>query len=138
MGFETSLHEAVFGKLSGDAGVTALVTGVYDNVPQSDDSGAGTAFPYLTVGEAAHAAWDTDDSLGSDATVTIHSWSRDRGQKEIREIQGAVYAALQRATLSLTGFALVHIDWLGSEWFMDADGLTRHGVQTFRVLIDQA
>lgn len=131
MGFETAVQTAVYQKLSADAGLMALVTGVYDSVPQD------AAFPYVTIGEDVHNAWDTFDSVGSDATITVHTWSVARGRKEVKEIQGAIYEALSRTVLTYSGYGIISIDFDGSQSFMDADGLTRHGVQTFRVLVER-
>ena len=137
MSFETALQTTIFSTLDGDAALGALVTGVYDSAPQADDSGSSAAFPYVTIGEAVHTDWSTDTENGDDVTFTVHSWSRYRGRKEIKQIQGAVYDVLHRANLSVAGYAFVSCDWLQSESFVDTDGLTRHGVQTFRVILDQ-
>ena len=138
MNFELELQKAIYAALTGDAAVMALVTGVYDAVPQADDAGSGAAFPYIVIGEDNHNEWDTDTTLGRDASVVIHTWSRYRGRKEVKEIQGAVYAALNRAKLTIAGFSFVQCDLLSSETLIDADELTRHGVQTFRVLFNTA
>lgn len=131
MSFETALQTAIYVALSNDAPLSALVMGVYDDVPQS------SAFPYVTIGEDVHTEWDTDTSSGSDATITIHAWSRAPGRKETKQIQGAIYDALHRSNLAVTGYATVGVDWQQSESFIDADGETRHGVQTFRVILDE-
>lgn len=138
MNFETELQKTIYAALTGNITVTALVTGVYDAVPQADDAGDGAAFPYITIGEDNHNGWDTDTTVGRDASVVIHTWSRYPGRKEVKEIQGAVYAALNRATLSITGFSFVACDLLSSETLTETDELTRHGVQTFRVLFNTA
>ena len=137
MNFEIALQDAIYDALTGSSPLMAMIKGLYDSVPQPTDSGAGAEFPYVTYGEASHTDWSTDTESGDDATITIHTWSRYRGRTETKQIQGVVYDALHRVELTVTGFAFVAIDWLGSDSFVDADGLTRHGVQTFRVLIDQ-
>lgn len=137
MSMELAVQGAVLTALQAHAPLTALVTGVYDNVPQADDSGLATAFPYVVIGEDTGREWDTDTEIGGDFTVRIHTWSRYRGRKETKEIQGAVYDALHRATLAVTGYAFVTCDFQDSDTIVDNDGLTRHGVQSFRILIDQ-
>lgn len=137
MGYETEIQTAIYDALTGDSTLMAAVTGVYDGVPQPTDGGAGTDFPYVTIGETQHQEWDTDTELGADATVTIHVWSRYRGRKEVKDIQAIIYGLLHRANLAITGYNLVGIDWIQSDTFMDADGLTRHGVQTFRITIEE-
>lgn len=136
MGYEFSIQNTIYDVLSTTSAVTSLAD-VYDNVPQAADAGSDAAFPYITIGEDTLVEWDTDTELGADCTITIHTWSRYRGRKETKQIQGAIYAALHRANLTISGYNLVGIDWLQSESFMDTDGLTRHGVQTFRITIEE-
>jgi hypothetical protein len=133
MSFETEIQKAVYERLSGYSGMPD----VYDHAPQSSDSGTDTPFPYVTLGDDTHIPFDTDDSVGAESTITIHSWSRSRGRAEIKQIQGTVRAALQRYELEVDGFDLITIEFDFSESFMDPDTFTRHGVQRFRILVDQ-
>jgi hypothetical protein len=137
MSFENAIQVAIYQTLSSDSTLMASVTGVYDTAPQALDAGAADNFPYVTIGEDTHIEWDTDTELGADVTVTIHVWSRDRGRKETKTIQGLIYGLLHRASLSISGYNLVGVDWLQSDSFLDTDGLTRHGVQTFRITVEE-
>jgi len=130
MSYEIAVQTAVFGALTGRAELIALVD-VYDSVPQD------AAFPYVTIGEDNHNEWDTDTTIGSDCSITIHTWSRARGRKETKQIQAEIYAALHRAELTHTGYKFDSCDWESSQSFTDADGLTRHGVQTFRIILER-
>lgn len=138
MGMETELQKAIYATLANDATLSSLVKGVYDYVPQPDDAGDPADFPYVTIGEDTLNAWDTDTTTGSDASTTVHTWSRYKGKKEVKAIQGAIYAALNRATLPITGYSFVTCDLLTSDSIVDSDGITQHGVQTFRILFNTA
>ena len=131
MSFETAVQTAISVALKADAGLMALISGVYDSVPQTE------VFPYVTIGEDSHVGWSTNTTLGTDVNAVISVWSRERGRKETKQIQGEIYDALNRATLTYAGYDIINIELEGSESFMDADGLTRHGVQSFRVLIQR-
>lgn len=131
MGFGLAIQDAIHGKLSADANVTDLVSGVLDNVNQNQAS------PYITIGEDVLTGWDTNTTIGADASITIHIWSRHKGRKELKEISGAVYNSLQRQDLFVSGYDFISLDFETENSFLDSDGLTRHGVQTYRVLIDQ-
>lgn len=126
MSFEAALQQAVFDRLSTYPDIPT----VYDNVP------VDAAFPYVVIGEDTHIPFDTDDSLGSESTLTLHTWSRYRGKKECKEIQALIYDALTRQSLVLDGFSLVTIEFEYSECLLDPDGITRHAVSRFRALID--
>jgi hypothetical protein len=130
------LQKAVFAALTGDADVASAVTGVFDHVPQPVDAGDDSQFPYITIGQGTVREFDTDDVLGFDATVEVHVWSRQRGRREVKEIQGLVYDVLHRGDLTIDGYHFVSCDHEFSDSFLDPDGLTRHGVQQFRVLYE--
>lgn len=129
---EFELQKAVFALLSGDAPLTALISAVYDDVPQGD-----AVFPYVTIGEAVHSEFDTDTELGFDVSITIHAWSRHTGRSQTKQIQGAIYRALHRANFSVSGYNLITCDFNESQTFVDTDGITRHGTQTFRLLLEE-
>lgn len=127
MNFEEALHQAVFERLSDE-----LSTPVYDDVPRN------AAFPYVVVGEDTHVPFDTDDSLGSESTITIHVWSRYRGKKEAKQLQGLIYDALTRQELTVEDHDLVTIEFEYSDVVLDPDGQTRHGVQRFRAVVERS
>jgi hypothetical protein len=121
---------AIWTKLTNDATLMANISGVFDQVPQDYDS-----FPYVTIGEDTVNEWDGDDFVGAEATVMIHVWSRFSGREEAKIVQGYVYDAINRQTLSVTGYNSVECVQEFSETMLDPDGLTRHGVQQFRVTV---
>lgn len=142
------LQIAIFTRLSAFTALTDLLAddvdgsgpAVYDHVPQevSDDSDQDSGnFPYVRVGEFTAIPFDTHDSQGSDNTITIHSWSRYRGMSEIKRIQRQVYLALHRFGLVVTGVDMIDCQWESADVFLDDDGLTRHGVQRFRIMLDE-
>jgi hypothetical protein len=103
---------------------------VFDHVEQ------GAEYPYIVLGDVTHVAWDTDDSIGTEATITLHVWSVQRGRKEAKEIIGEIYGVLHRAELYVDGFETVTIDFEYSEVMLDPDGVTYHGVCRYRALIE--
>jgi len=131
MSYELAVQTVVFEALSTDANLSAIGCAVYDSVPQDSQ------FPYVTIGEDIHNEWDTNTTTGSVCSISIHAWSRARGRKETKQIQGAVYDALHRAELEIPEYKIDSVEWEGSQSFVDADGLTRHGVQIFRILIER-
>jgi hypothetical protein len=107
---------------------------VYDSVPQVAESESSTAFPYVVIGECTVVNADTDDMDGQEHVITLHTWSRYRGKKEVKQIHAAIYAALHDAALTVTGYTAVYCFFESSEVFGDPDGLTQHGVSRYRVL----
>lgn len=143
MNAELQIQIAVYAALRASTALGAILaehqeqsgSAVYDHVPQAVDSGDSARFPYVVVGDDTAVEWDTDTELGADSTVTIHSYSTYRGLKQTKEIQGAIYDALHRAALAVTGYDTVDCLWEMSQSFLEPDGLVRHGVQRFRVVV---
>lgn len=146
MSIEYLIQEAIYDKLIGDNTLKSALApnvqdstkgAIYDNVPQAVDSGSDSVFPYVTIGDDTMLDWDTDTSQGKEATLTIHVWSRYRGRKEVKEIQGIIYDALHLSNLIITGYHSVLMLSEFSETLLDPDGLTRHGVQRFRLIVEK-
>jgi hypothetical protein len=124
MSAELEVQKAIFAKLK-----AALSTTIYDNVPDN------AVAPYIVIGDDTFVQMDTDLIVGFEATVTIHSWSKYRGRAEVKTIMGNIYDALHRAEFTVQGYNLLGCDCEYSETFLESDGVTRHGVQRFRILI---
>ena len=110
-------------------------TPVYDAVPPSVDHSA--AFCYVTLNDIQALDWSTKTFDGQDFAVNIHVWSSYRGNKEVQEKFSTIHAALHKtpSALTVSGATVVECLYEASQIFLDPDGLTRHGVQRFRVLV---
>jgi hypothetical protein len=137
MSFETVVQTAIFTKLINDAPLMAAVVSVSDTVLQGDDSGNDALFPYVTLGEDAHTDISTDIELMDQVSITIHVWSRLAGRQQTKQIQGLIYDSLNRANLVQSGYKLININRVNSESQLDSDGFTRHGIQTFNLIIQE-
>jgi hypothetical protein len=135
--FETVVQQAIYSKLSADIPLNAVVTGIFDDYPQLTDPGDPANYPFVAIGEDNHVTIDTDTELINQVSITVHTWSRYRGRAETKEIQGLIYDTLHRANLVKTGYKFITITQESSESQLDADGLTRHGIQTFNLMIEE-
>lgn len=123
------MQVAVRQRLLGTAALVAYVgSRVYDDVPQE------TPFPYVVIGDDTSIEWDQDCSTGSESTITLHTWSRYSGRMETKLMLQAIYGALHRNELTITGGHNVVCHAEFQESFLDPDGETRHGVIRFRLL----
>jgi len=104
---------------------------VYDHAPQD------AAFPYEVVGEPNGVDHDTDDSLGWDAELTIHQFSRFRGFEEVERIQRETDEALNRTEPVIVDGRIVTLHRVSVDGVLDPDGLTRHGIHRFRTIIEE-
>jgi len=111
--------------------VAALDVPVFDNVPQN------SPYPYVVVGDDTAVPWDTDDSLGTEATVTVHAWSQYRGRAEAKELLEQIYAALHRQDIAVENAVTIESIAEFQQTIVESDGLTRHGIIRFRITVDQ-
>ena len=122
------LQEAIFTALTGDAPLMAMITGVHDHVPQD------TAFPYVTIGGGTAISWGAAGVDGVEATLVVELWSRERGHKDAKQILSEVHRVLDDADLPVSGHNLVRLDFEFTEFLLDADGITYHGIARYRAV----
>ena len=132
--FITAAQEIVFSRLNGN------LTGcqVFDTAPFLPEGAPATTFPYCVIGDDTMTAWETDDTVGAEITIVLHFWSRSRGFKQIKGIMDQAYARLNRASLSKRGYNVVDCLFEFGEAMADPDGVTKHGVQRYRLTIQAA
>ena len=127
---------AIIAALKADAPLTALLTtyaaspAVFTHVPQDLST-----YPYVVLFEAGLDGDDNDCFLGFDGTLNIHSWTDQRDMAVIGNIQKAIYDVLHHAELVMTGYELVELHQEFSTILRDPDGITLHGVQRYRVIL---
>lgn len=113
--------------------LSQTVKGVYDNPPQVDEPEDPALFPYITISDTTSPPWDDDHDRGFAPILTVHVWSRASHALEAKQIMDAVYSILHRGTLAITGWQFVGCDLTDQTILRDPDGITRHGVQNYRV-----
>lgn len=127
------LQLSLYDALANDSAISAAVVGVYDNPTQVQDPSDNTEFPFITMSDILITPWDDDTDKGWEATATLHVWSRASHALEAKEIQGLIYERLHRKTLSISGYDFVGMDEEDQDVQRDEDGITRHGIQNYRI-----
>lgn len=127
------LHQAIFTRLDDQVG--GSFSGVYaaGGVPQAALSEDDSAFPFLTIGPYNFSPFDTKTSNGFEVVVTTHIWSRSTSSLVWQALRGAVYDALQKYDLTVTGCNVIDCRFDGSADYDDPDGKTRHIVLDWRI-----
>ena len=121
---QTAIYEAL---LSDPALVSLRGNRIYD------DAGHNAAFPYQTLGESTVTPEDCLIETGAQASITIHSWSRQKGSAECGSLMEATIAALDNKRQPVAGFQWVECRVINGQTLRDLDGVTRHGILTFRI-----
>jgi hypothetical protein len=125
-----NLQKAIYSTLNGSVtGINGASVSVYDDIPEN------TSYPYVVIGEETTANNGSKTLDGVEHTLTIHAWSQYRGRREIKEIMESVYSLLHNGAISVSGASLVNIRQEFSTTLAENDGITRHGVMRFRVVV---
>jgi hypothetical protein len=141
------LQTAVYARLVADAPLAALVSGVFDHVPD------GTPIPYVRLEDWTQVHDHTYGRPGWQITLNVHAFcgrtkgaTASRGARAVQRILGRTLGALchaeATAPLAIVGFALVGVEAEFTHVFPEVDGLAPdrslwHGVQRFRFWIQQ-
>ena len=98
--------DAIKARLSADATLTALVTGIYGHLSEA----ARVAYPYLVLGRRTTNALVGGGPMGlggNTVSLQIDGWSDAKGPYAISAIASRVYVVLERTPLALAGLTLV-------------------------------
>lgn len=125
------LQSAIFSKLDGDATLSGLVTGVFDDVPE------GTQYPYVVVGEAYGTPRNSHDRHGRRNIETLHIWSDYHGYSEVNSIADRVIKLLDHQALTVTGHDVVLAHYEFAQTVEDPDPDIRHLVLRFAFTTEQ-
>ncbi|MEU1908107.1 DUF3168 domain-containing protein [Streptomyces hygroscopicus] len=121
------LQRAVYAALTADTALMALVSGVYDEVPEP------AAYPYVSIGSITELVDDAHDQRGLTTDLVLHVWSKYHGFKEAAEILDALDAVLDRQPLAVEGFTDVSVAHQQHQELRDPDPEIRHINVTYRV-----
>jgi hypothetical protein len=127
------VQEALYAKLTGDGTLMALIEGVFDQVPE------GNPYPYVRIGDHLSIPDNDHGGFGREITVTIHVWTKTRGNKQGQAIAVRVGELLdhQERQLTVAGHRVVSIRQEFDQAVPDPDPQIRHHVLRFRIITDQ-
>ena len=120
--------KAVYTKLNNTSGLTGLL---------SESLADDQVFPKIWIEDGGADDWSNKDDNGLEANINLHIGSRYRGTKELRGLMDKCYAALHFVDLTLTNGQSVLCQFLRHDIVTDSDGITRHGVMRFSLLISE-
>jgi hypothetical protein len=127
----TPLQQAIFARLTGDAALMAVITGVFDGAPE------GTAYPYVVLGEVIETPDNAHGAFGADSVVTLHVWSKATGYKEGLEMAAHLRRVLDHQPLTVAGHRVVSVRHEQTLTLRDPDSDLRHIPVRFRVTTEQ-
>lgn len=133
--------DAVRTRLTADATLMALVTGVYGHLSEA----ARTAYPYLVLGRSSVLPSGAFQTSGGLLSLQIDAFSAHKGRSEAQGILSQVFVLLERYGLTVTGYQALGGS-LAREYQdvfpePDADSPDRtlyHGVQRWAIEVHDA
>lgn len=131
---EFDIQQAIYTVLSGNATLAGLGVSVVDFGPDADDG--STIYPYVSIGMIFLGEWDTDDTTGFNMLARIHSYSNTGAAGQTKTMQGAIYDALHRVALAVTGYDTITVHREESFVQRTQSGAF-HGVCEYRGLLDK-
>lgn len=121
--------------LSGDVTLSALVTGVYDGVPESVDPA------WVEIGEVLTTPDGVHGREGRQTSVTIHTWVRAHSYSPANAIGARIVALLWHRHATLDPLVAGHkVWWVHHEFaqtMRDPEPDLRHRVDRFRIWTHQ-
>lgn len=127
MDITEAMQRAVFARLKAYGPLNGV--GVYDAVQPT------AGFPYVTIFDVQSVEDGDDCHDGDEISFDVHVWSRVVGSVQAKGIAGHVRKALHDFDLPLgEDHALVDLKFTDLRVFRDPDGVTTHGVVSFRAL----
>jgi len=95
------LRQALYNRLTGDATLAGMVTGVFDYVPETQE------FPYIYIGEFTEVSNHTFTREGRIVTGALHVWSEQKSDMELLEIVDRLTTLLDHNEFAVNGWHMV-------------------------------
>jgi hypothetical protein len=130
-----AVHVGLYQRASGDAALMAMITGVFDNVPEHQ------ARPYVTIGDLLSSPSNEHGRPGAQISVTFHTWTEARSSRPGDAIGARLVALFDRQHDPLDALVAGHTVWMVRHEFQqnltDPTPGIRHRVDRFRIYTSQ-
>lgn len=129
------LQKAVLAALGADQGLIATLGAarIYELLPPKN-----AASPYVTFGRTSVYDWTTGAEKDDAQLLTLHVWSKAKGDAETLQIMDIIRARLADGLLPLEGREPVRLRLEFSEARYDDDLAVHHGLLRFRAAAEPA
>lgn len=120
--------KAVYVALDATSGLTGIIS---ESLSNADP------FPKIWIEDGGADDWSNKDDNGLEAFVNLHVGSQKEGTKEIRGLMDKCHSALHNVDLVLANGQSVLCQFLRHDVVIDSDGITRHGIMRFKLLVSE-
>lgn len=120
--------KAVYVALDATSGLTGIIS---ESLSNAD------SFPKIWLEDGGADDWSNKDDNGLEAFVNLHVGSQKEGTKEIRGLMDKCHGALHNVDLVLANGQSVLCQFVRHDVVIDSDGITRHGIMRFKLLVSE-
>ncbi len=120
--------KAVYVALDATSGLTGIIS---ESLSNADP------FPKIWLEDGGADDWSNKDDNGLEAFVNLHVGSQKEGTKEIRGLMDKCHSALHNVDLVLANGQSVLCQFVRHDVVIDSDGITRHGIMRFKLLVSE-
>lgn len=120
--------KAVYVALDATSGLTGIIS---ESLSNADP------FPKIWLEDGGADDWSNKDDNGLEAFVNLHVGSQKEGTKEIRGLMDKCHGALHNVDLVLANGQSVLCQFVRHDVVIDSDGITRHGIMRFKLLVSE-
>lgn len=117
---------------------TAAVTGMVPASSILDRNARPAPDPAIILGEGQSVDAGRIDRKACRAYATLHVWKKEAGLAGVKQIAGAIRAAIHAGRLDVTGWQCGDAFVSDMRFLRDPDGETAHGVVTIEALMTEA
>ena len=120
--------KSVYVALDATSGLTGIIS---ESLSNADP------FPKIWLEDGGADDWSNKDDNGLEAFVNLHVGSQKEGTKEIRGLMDKCHSALHNVDLVLANGQSVLCQFVRHDVVIDSDGITRHGIMRFKLLVSE-
>ena len=130
---ELALRRAIRSAALDDAALAAATNAsFFDGAPRD------AVFPFVTFGDVSLRDWSTASDRGLEHQLTLEIWSQQPGHAEVLKLADRLQTFLQTASLTLQGFQLIDLRFLGFEARRESNGRFAKGRLRFRAITEDS
>jgi len=125
IGYE--IQKRVFATLNGDATLGALITGVFDSLPQEQE------YPFVKIGDGEITDLETQTTTGFNGEITIDVWDDETTRKTVNAILTRIRDLLhnQDSLWNIADYCMINFRENFRTVLEEPDTKTYHGIIRF-------
>lgn len=125
------LQKAIYEKFLASSTLMAIISGVFDNVPQ------GTQYPFVTFNQVSTIDISNLENSCTEHKIDINIWSREGGKKQASDIMDIIYGLLHNGTITVFGHSLISMGFITNSIILEDDGRTYCGVMRLMIIMEE-